>query len=496
MQIITTTTALTGSTLSKALPDQEMADDLLAEEFAGLIAPTGSGGAALPATGFDTVVPPTSQNDEKATPDDPDSSLFAQNALPEVRGESASPAGPGPKVVSPELTTQPAPNPDKTAPLAENQTIVGPMPQPATHETVVSAAQSETPTDSASAAKPLESTGAIPSPGGQTGSEERLRSIAVGLKFGVDAAPETLASGPLDSRQQNGPPPSERGELPKQAVAQTGGLASADYMVGPSGENVGTANAKSESSDQHSPVRDAQILVPQHRASPATPQEETRFGRSIEDPPPLLTQSGSVSREPDLTAPAQPAARSENASDMRQSPTSHRDLDQSFDLAISAKALNPETTSSARSTSGAAAAMAPSTSPATVTQQIASIFVSQDIAGEIRTTELQLSPENLGKVRLEIHTASDGVQIRISAERSETLDLLRKDSSQLVNELRQQGLGSANLSFGSWQQREGRSTKQSLPVFAHATAMTLGELPPTSAGSLPFLPPGRLHVRL
>ena len=370
------------------------------------------------------------------------------------------------------------------------------MPQPVTHETAVSAAQSETSTDSASAAKPLESTGAIPSPDGRTGSEERLRSIAVGLKFGVDGPPETLASGPIYSRQQNGPSPSERGKLPKQPVAQAGGPESADYSGGPSGENVGTAKTTSESSDQHSPVRDAQILVPQHRANPATPQEETRFSRSIEDAPPLLTQPGSVSREPDLTAPTQPAARSENASDVRQSPTSHRDLDQSFNLAISAKALNPETASSARSTSACAAAMAPSTSTATATQQIASIFVSQDISGKIRTTELQLSPENLGKVRLEIHTASDGVQIRISAERSETLDLLRKDSGQLVNELRQQGLGSANLSFGSWQQREDRATKQSLPVFVHATAMTLGELPPTSAGSLPFLPPGRLHVRL
>lgn len=496
MQIITTTTALTGITLSKAVPDQETADHSLAEEFAGLIAPTGSGGAAIPATGFDTVVPPTSQNGEKVTPDDQDSGLCAQNALPEVRGESASLADPGPKVVSPELTTQPALNPDKTAPLAENQTIVGPMPQLVTLETVVSSAQSEASTDSASAAKPLETTGAIPSPDGRTGSEERLRSIAVGLKFGADAAPETLASGPMDPRQQNGLPTSERVKLPKQPVPQTGGPESADCTGGPSSENVGTANTKSDSSEQHSPVRDAQILVPQHRASPATPQEETRFGRSIEDPLPLLTQSVSSNREPDVTAPTQPAARSENASDIRQSPTLHRDLDHSFDLSISAKDLNPETASSARSISAGAAAMTPSSSATTATQQIASIFMSQDISGEIRTTELQLRPENLGKVRLEIHTTSDAVQIRISAERSETLDLLRKDSSQLVNELRQQGLGSATLSFGSWQQREDRSNKQSLPVFAHATAVTLGELPPTSAGSLPFLPPGRLHVRL
>lgn len=62
--------------------------------------------------------------------------------------------------------------------------------------------------------------------------------------------------------------------------------------------------------------------------------------------------------------------------------------------------------------------------------------------------EISLSPEELGRVRFHLHQSETGLQISITAERPETLDLLRKNISLLSRTLSDLGYESASFHFG------------------------------------------------
>ena len=61
--------------------------------------------------------------------------------------------------------------------------------------------------------------------------------------------------------------------------------------------------------------------------------------------------------------------------------------------------------------------------------------------------EITLRPEELGRVRLALHPAESGVTVQISAERPETLELIRRHLPELDRDLRQLGHASVSFSF-------------------------------------------------
>lgn len=71
-------------------------------------------------------------------------------------------------------------------------------------------------------------------------------------------------------------------------------------------------------------------------------------------------------------------------------------------------------------------------------------------AAQTGTIEFTLSPIELGQLRFEMRQTGEAVQILLSAERPETLDLLRKNSDSLLNDFRMAGFSGASLSFGGW----------------------------------------------
>lgn len=72
--------------------------------------------------------------------------------------------------------------------------------------------------------------------------------------------------------------------------------------------------------------------------------------------------------------------------------------------------------------------------------------------------EIILDPEELGKIRFEIHQQGDLVKVVLAVERPETLDLLRRHADQLIQEFRSAGFAGASLDFGQWgRQRSGTS---------------------------------------
>lgn len=92
---------------------------------------------------------------------------------------------------------------------------------------------------------------------------------------------------------------------------------------------------------------------------------------------------------------------------------------------------------------------------------------------------LVLSPEKLGSVRFDMNPVGDGVQIVLSAERPETLDLMRRHAFELMAELKQAGYQSSTLSFGQWQhQGQGDASASVAPHLRKEPALEVPTLPP------------------
>lgn len=62
--------------------------------------------------------------------------------------------------------------------------------------------------------------------------------------------------------------------------------------------------------------------------------------------------------------------------------------------------------------------------------------------------ELVLRPEELGRVRFELRGEGDRLMVTLTADRPETMDLLRRHLPDLLAELEQAGYGGASLDFG------------------------------------------------
>lgn len=93
--------------------------------------------------------------------------------------------------------------------------------------------------------------------------------------------------------------------------------------------------------------------------------------------------------------------------------------------------------------------------------------------------ELLLDPVELGKVRFELSSSADRVQVNVSVERPETLDLLRRNIETLRAEFRDAGFDAATLSFSQWG-KGGDPAPQ--PPFARPTLFT--GTPPEDAAPL------------
>ncbi len=68
--------------------------------------------------------------------------------------------------------------------------------------------------------------------------------------------------------------------------------------------------------------------------------------------------------------------------------------------------------------------------------------------------EVKLSPEELGRVRLAMTTAESGMTVLVTAERPETLDLIRRNIDIFAADLTEQGFTDLNFSFGDEGDRE------------------------------------------
>lgn len=102
----------------------------------------------------------------------------------------------------------------------------------------------------------------------------------------------------------------------------------------------------------------------------------------------------------------------------------------------------------------------PAPNPPATAPQLAAQILPHSPAAKTGPIEVVLNPAELGHVRFEIHQKGEHVQVVLSAERPETLDLLRRNGEQLAAEFRNAGFAGASLSFGQW----GRSSDGQPPA--------------------------------
>jgi hypothetical protein len=121
----------------------------------------------------------------------------------------------------------------------------------------------------------------------------------------------------------------------------------------------------------------------------------------------------------------------------------------------------PGLSHSAAATASSGPVMArPTASPAGAAQQVAIQLHKAAEAGQERIN-IRLHPAELGRIEVKLEWAEDGVlRAMISAERSDTLDLLQRDSRALGRALQEAGIStdSGSLSFDLRGQAEGGGT--------------------------------------
>ncbi len=131
--------------------------------------------------------------------------------------------------------------------------------------------------------------------------------------------------------------------------------------------------------------------------------------------------------------------------------------------------------------------------PERVIQQVVFQIQANGPQSEVTAFEVRLDPEELGKLRINIVPRDAGLAISIVAERQETLDLLRRHSSDLLEGLLSTDFEEATLDFS-----QGEAF-QDVPVYENSGVQTDDEveeqlpvmvLPPINVGN------ERLDIRL
>lgn len=107
--------------------------------------------------------------------------------------------------------------------------------------------------------------------------------------------------------------------------------------------------------------------------------------------------------------------------------------------------------------------------------------------------EIRLSPEELGRVRLSLAPGDGGMSVVITAERAETLDLMRRSIDALAADLKELGYGGLEFAFG--REKGGPADSGTKATGEDATgAQIITDSPAARAGHGPQI--GTLDMRL
>lgn len=89
--------------------------------------------------------------------------------------------------------------------------------------------------------------------------------------------------------------------------------------------------------------------------------------------------------------------------------------------------------------------------------------------------EVIFAPEELGRVQLSLTPDGEVMRVHLLAERSETLDLLRRNADQLAQEFLEAGFAQSEMTFGQWGQDGPAAQDKTAPVAAPALPAPPGD---------------------
>jgi hypothetical protein len=165
-------------------------------------------------------------------------------------------------------------------------------------------------------------------------------------------------------------------------------------------------------------------------------------------------------------------------------------------LAESAPGLNELRASTALPSLSVPASISATAGPDIPRQIAVQIAHAAEAGGGARgTIELSLSPEELGRVRLRLHPSEAGLSVTITADRPETLDLMRRNIDLLAREFVQ--IGYEGTQFDFTQGGQGTDQDHALPLDAAAPVRAAAppDITPLAPGALLVLG-DRLDIRL
>lgn len=123
--------------------------------------------------------------------------------------------------------------------------------------------------------------------------------------------------------------------------------------------------------------------------------------------------------------------------------------------------------------------------------QISAAINAQPKSGAV---EITLNPEELGRVSIMLNGRDDGLNLTISAERPETLEMMRRHLSVLEEEFRNFGLGDLSFGLGT-----SSDTEQHEANHQERTSADTTQLSETASNASPIPktgPVGRIDMRL
>jgi hypothetical protein len=109
-------------------------------------------------------------------------------------------------------------------------------------------------------------------------------------------------------------------------------------------------------------------------------------------------------------------------------------------------------------------AEAPASPPHVTPKAAVQLILDQAAKPESGPVEVVLNPQELGHLRFRIHHNGEQVNIVLTVERPDTLDLMRRHGDQLLTDLRHLGISDATLSFGQWGHGDSGENRQDPPL--------------------------------
>lgn len=109
--------------------------------------------------------------------------------------------------------------------------------------------------------------------------------------------------------------------------------------------------------------------------------------------------------------------------------------------------------------------------------------------------EVRLAPEELGRVRLSLNPGETNITVHISAERQETMDLIRRNLELFSQSLKQEGFSNLSFSFGG-SGNEQDTSKEETPDIILSDENQIGEDASNPPHSARVPASGQLDIRI